>query len=367
MTRIHFACLCCVIAAVAPAAAQPLKWRPAAPVARLGAPVAADAPAEPARPVYRGKSDDGSRSRSSRFGEPVNDTFNNWNNQFNEWTQQGGRNKFQSDHAFDIFASPVTNPSLFEDPRALTELRPIFTYQTIPGSNPVFQGGNAFTYGTQARLALTDKWSVTLNKLGGASVNPGEFAPEQGGSGFQEIHVGPKWTFYRRPESNTALAAGAIFQIPTGSGSVYQDTGSLSIVPYLSGGFNLFRTSYGSFNFMNSLGYSLSIDNARSDFFYNSLHVDFDVGNAHKFYPLVELNWFHYTKSGNTRNFGQEGRDFGNFGSSGVSGRDYLSLAAGARYKFTERFQVGAAVEFPISSPRDFQDVRFTIDTIFRY
>ena len=31
----------------------------------------------------------------------------------------------QSDHGFDNFISPVTNPSLFEDPRALTEVRPI--------------------------------------------------------------------------------------------------------------------------------------------------------------------------------------------------------------------------------------------------
>ena len=40
-----------------------------------------------------------------------------------------GRCLFQSDHCFDYFASPVTNPFLFEDPRALTELKPLFIYQ----------------------------------------------------------------------------------------------------------------------------------------------------------------------------------------------------------------------------------------------
>src|SRR5262249_25617678 len=40
---------------------------------------------------------------------------------------------FQSDHCFDQFISPVTNPFLFEDPRSLTEVRPIFMYQRIPG------------------------------------------------------------------------------------------------------------------------------------------------------------------------------------------------------------------------------------------
>ena len=51
----------------------------------------------------------------------------------------GGRCAFQSDHCFDSFISPVTNPFLFEDPRSLTEVRPIFMIQgarqfpTFPG------------------------------------------------------------------------------------------------------------------------------------------------------------------------------------------------------------------------------------------
>ena len=37
-----------------------------------------------------------------------------------------GRNMFQSDPEFTYFASPVTNPFFFEDPRSLTEVRPIW-------------------------------------------------------------------------------------------------------------------------------------------------------------------------------------------------------------------------------------------------
>src|SRR5207248_5732234 len=64
----------------------------------------------------------------------------------------GGR--FQSDHAFDNFTcrgdliSPVSNPFFFEDPRALTEVRPIFIYQTAPSNSPL-RGGSSEFFGTQ--------------------------------------------------------------------------------------------------------------------------------------------------------------------------------------------------------------------------
>ena len=59
------------------------------------------------------------------------------------------RKPFQSDHNFDHFISPVSDPFYFEDPRALTELRPIFMFQSIPHNNPVFHGGNIEFFGTQ--------------------------------------------------------------------------------------------------------------------------------------------------------------------------------------------------------------------------
>src|SRR5262249_6424920 len=63
---------------------------------------------------------------------------------------EGNRALFQSDHAFDQFASPVSDPFFFEDPRALTEVRPIFIHQETPGSNYVFRGGDIEYFGTQA-------------------------------------------------------------------------------------------------------------------------------------------------------------------------------------------------------------------------
>ena len=53
------------------------------------------------------------------------------------YSSSGGNYSWlQSDHCFDDLGliSPVSNPFLFEDPRALTELRPIFMYQLSNGA-----------------------------------------------------------------------------------------------------------------------------------------------------------------------------------------------------------------------------------------
>jgi hypothetical protein len=279
----------------------------------------------------------------------------------------GGRALFQSDHCFDGFISPVTNPFLFEDPRALTEVRPIFIYQQAPDENYIFRGGAIEFFGLQARLALTDRWSFVLNELGyvHVQINDGPQYPDA--SSISEISLGPKFTFLRNDCSGTLGAVGLNFRIPAGTTKTFQGTGSLSLVPYLSMGQNFCRTSWGSFNALGTVGYSFATDNERTDYFYTSLHLDFDVANARIFYPLIELNWFHYTEGGTANNLGFEGADLANIGSAHVSGHDLLSLAVGARYKFNECIQAGFAAEFPISGRRDLLDYRLTFDMIFRY
>jgi hypothetical protein len=274
---------------------------------------------------------------------------------------------FESDHCFDYFASPVSNPFFAEDPRSLTEVRPIFLFQTIPNGNPLFKGGNTEFFGTQARVAITDEWSFVMNKLGGVSINPGGGSALPSETGFAEIWLGPKWTFLRNTETGTVLATGATFQIPAGSTRVSQDTGNLSIAPYISGAQNFGCTSYGSFNAMSTLGFSFATDKERTDYLFSSLHLDYDVGNRHFLYPLVELNWFYYTDNGRGLPASFEGQDLANFGSTSVSGRGNLSIATGVRYKFSECIQTGIALQFPLTHTSDFQSFRLGIDVIFRY
>lgn len=298
---------------------------------------------------------------SSNFGERFGQAFGDFTDDL------GRRGWFTSDHCFDNFASPVTNPFLAEDPRSVTELRPIFMFQTIPNENPAFRGGNAEWFGTQLRVAFTERFSLTINKFGAIAINPGDGAAEPGGFGFSEVHLGPKYTFLRNDASRFVGAGGLIFQIPAGRASVYQDTGSLSLVPYVSFGKNFWQTPFGSFNAINVTGYSFGTDRFRTDFFYNSFHLDFDWMERHRFYPLMEVNWFAYTNSGEQRALGTEGADLANIGSTGVGGKHNLLIAAGFRFKFSERNQVGIAAEFPVVSRRDLNNFRLTIDYIWRY
>jgi hypothetical protein len=279
------------------------------------------------------------------------------------------RKPFQSDHAFDGFISPETNPFLFEDPRSLTELRPVFIYQSIPKKNYAYNGGSIDFFGVQGRVALTDSISVVMSKLGGLWVHPGsEAIPEFAGdhSDFANIDLGPKWTFLRNERSGTLGALGVWFEIPTG-GSKIQDSDGLSIFPFLTMAQNFGRSSYGSFNAIGEIGYSFGVDNKPSDFFMTSLHLDYDIGNLHKIYPLLEMNWRYYTNNGSARVLGFEGGDLINYGATDISGRNNLSLAPGVRYKFNECVQMGTALEFPLVGTKDIQNFRWTFDLILRY
>jgi hypothetical protein len=278
-----------------------------------------------------------------------------------------GRAAFQSDHAFDTMISPLSSPFLSEDPRALTEVRPIFMMQGTPTRNPIFHGGDVEFFGLQARVAVTDRLSFVLNKTGWNWMevhNPTDGFENH--SGFSEIWLGPKYTFYRCESSGTVAAAGLTFQVPVGSTKVFQDTGYLTLEPYISAAQSI-QTPIGAFNLMNTTGYAFAVDSQRTDYFFTNFHIDYDVGCRHKIYPLAELNWTHYTSAGNAQALNFEGGDLFNFGSSGVSGQNLVTMALGARYKFTECFQTGLAYEFPVSGNHELTDYRITLDFIFRY
>lgn len=277
---------------------------------------------------------------------------------------------FLSDCAFDELGliSPVSNPFLFEDPRSLTELRPIFYYQTAPGSNPVFAGGSSEFFGLQARVAFTERWSLVINKLGFAAIQPkNNDAVYQDGAGFAELWLGPKWTFLRNEQTGTVAAVGLTFQVPVGSSKVFQNTGSLSLDPYITVAQNFGQSSYGSFNFVGAAGYSAGVDSDRSDYFHSSLHLDYDIARMHRWYPLLELNWFYYTNSGGNLDQSFEGMDLINFGAEQIAGRSMFTIAGGLRYKASNNFQIGVAAEAPLTAARDLTSFRLTVDMIFRY
>jgi hypothetical protein len=305
----------------------------------------------------RDRDRDPGRPPEARSSEKWGEKLEGWLGHKEDW--------FRSDHCFDGFISPVTNPFLFEDPRSLTEVRPIFLYQKIPGGQPDFGGGHITFFGTQARLAVTERLSFVIHKLGGQWFSSG--GPVDASSAFTELWLGPKYTFIRNETTGSLLAGGLQFQVPLGSGGGFQDTGSLSIVPYVSYGQNLFRESpWGSFNALLGAAYAFSVNHERSDYLSLSGHLDWDVRNWHRLYPLVEMNYYLYTNNGTSNPVGVEGRDLINFGGQ-AKGHGLLTMAFGSRFKIVEAAQLGAAVEFPIAGPRDLFQYRFTLDFILRY
>jgi hypothetical protein len=296
------------------------------------------------------------RRTAGAFGDRIRDIVG----ERGEW----GR----SDHAFDGFISPVTNPFLFEDPRSVTEARLIYMYQRIPGGQPDTGGGSVNYFGLQARVAITNRLSFTINKLGGTWFSPSNEFVIPDSAGFAEVWLGPKFTFIRNEETGSLLAGGLQFQLPVGSGSVYQNTGSLSIVPYATYGQKFFKDAgLGGVNTMVNAAYAFSTTSARSDYFSLSGHVDWDVMNWNHFFPLLELNYTLVTTDGTTRPLvGSEGRDMFNLGAA-AKGHGLLSGAIGARYKFNECIQMGVAYEIPLAGPRDFFNSRFVLDFILRY
>jgi hypothetical protein len=209
-----------------------------------------------------------------------------------------------------------------------------------------------------------------INEFGFVSLNPNNPMEDiDRHTGFAEMHLGPKWTFYRNDQNQTVAAGGLTFILPTGSNRVAQNTGNLGLDPYLTVAhtFGRLPSGYGSFNLMSTTGYTFGVDSQRSEFLHSSLHLDYNIANANKIYPLIELNWFHYTKAGRARDVNFEGVDMANFGASNLANKDFVSLAVGARYKFTENFQTGLTAEFPVSSNKQLTDFRVTWDFIFRY
>lgn len=278
-----------------------------------------------------------------------------------------GGSRFASDPDFPNFISPTSNPFLAEDPRKLTELRTIFFYQTIPNSQYLYRGGNLQTFSLQGRLGVTQNLSIVVHKLGLVVINPGGLSLLDNEAGITEIWLGPKYTFYRDCESGRIAAGGIIFQIPVGPQSIYQDTGNFGLAPYLTGAMKFGRSSFGQFTVLDTFGYNFGTGNQRSDFFYNTLHLDYDVANFGRFFPFIELNYFRYTSDGQARpNLFFEGRDLANVGAP-VNGRSYLSTAFGSRFKFGPGFEFGIVGEFPLNGTKDLLDFRFGVDFIFRF
>ena len=324
---------------------------------------------ESGRPSRSLWDDDEPKSRSKKDGEPGfgERLGTRIQEMMGGHSVDGDRKWFQSEQVLCDFISPLSNPFYFEDPRTLTEIRPIVMWQQIPSGQPSFRGGNAWFFGLQGRLAITDRFSLVVNKLGVQTFNPGDGSSLSNGASITELWFGPKYNFYRDADNHALISAGLQFQVPLGGGA-FQNTPGASIVPYVSAAKRLLFTELGTFNGMATTGFSFATKNERSNYFFSSAHLDFDIGNGHRFFPLMELNWFSYTRSGNANpGFPDEGRDLANFG-AGASGTNSLSGTLGMRWRsLNKRWEIGGGFEFPLFGQRGILQNRVTFDFIWKF
>jgi hypothetical protein len=261
----------------------------------------------------------------------------------------------QSDHQFDCFISPMTNPIFFEDPRALTEARPIFVHHKVPlaaGS------GSVNLYAVQLRARLSENVSLIATKDGYfTSTNPIV------DDGWADLAAGLKFNLVRNVEKQRLLSAGFTFEMPTGEASALQNNGDGELNLFTSWGMQLgcrahWISATGLRQPMNTTDESTSM--------YWSNHFDYRVRRG--LYLLTEGNWYNWTKSGVDGPIpGIEGLDVINLGSPNVTGNDIVTGAVGVKLKPNGHNEVGFAFEFPLTERRDILDNRITADWIIRY
>lgn len=272
-------------------------------------------------------------------------------------TEQGGFLKGlikPSNHCFDDFISPMTNPVFFEDPRNLTELRLIFLNHKTPAA---IGGGEARLYAAQMRLKISENASLIATKSGYIDSSTPLI-----NDGWADSAFGLKFNLRRNTELGRMLSAGFTFELASGEADALQGNGSGELNLFMTAGRRIGECSH----WISASGWRLPMDATdESQSVYWSNHWDRRIGS--KFYAVTELNWYHWTRSGKGGINGVEGLDLINLGSTGVAGNDIVTGAVGGKFKKSRHSEIGVAYEFPLTSRQDILDNRLTVDWIFRY
>lgn len=261
----------------------------------------------------------------------------------------------QSDHCFDDFISPMTNPLFFEDPRTLTEARFIFVNHNVPDA--VF-GGDVQYYALQIRAALTDNLSFIANK-DGFIVSDNVLIDD----GWADVALGLKYNLFKDTQTQSIISVGTTVDLPFGSTRSLQGNGDGEFHIFASAGTQLGE----QFHYVTGSGFRLPVDTqAESQVWYWSNHLDYQFADS-GLYLFGEANWYHWLQSGNAFGVPVEGIDLFNLGSAGVAGNDIVTGAIGVKYSPSPATEIGIAWELPLTDREDIMKDRFTFDWIIRY
>lgn len=267
----------------------------------------------------------------------------------------------QTDCGFDDFISPMINFVFFEDPRNITEIRPIFVSHQIPDA---LGGGSAQLYALQFRIALTDRLSVIAVKDGFIVDKTGGAVDTLLGDGWADVSAGLKYNFLKDPNSGTLASVGFTYEMPIGSSRALQKIGDGEFHFFITGGK---RLADGKAHLLSSLGYRLPVDSdIQTTSIHWSNHIDYKLND--KTYIFTECAWWHWTDSASGgAPLGIAGQDLFNLPSSNVSGNDLLTQSVGLKFKPRRNTEIGIAYEFPLTSFEDLIKDRVMVDFILRF
>jgi len=262
-----------------------------------------------------------------------------------------------SDHCFDRFISPISNPFFFEDPRSLTEVRGIFLGNTLPRG--ATQGGDIQVWAAQARGRITDRWSLIAPRIADMQINN---PPNGHPNGFMSAPIGVKYNFFRDVDSQFLASAGGTYFIP-GSNTVFQGFGNGDFHFFLTAGKQIF----GRGHWLSGTGFRIPANqNWGTQFWYWSNQWDYELPGH--IYPLMGVNWFHWMRSsGTAATTGITGLDLFNLPAGSVAGSNFATYVIGAKWKPSGHVEVGAGWEVPITQNHDLMGNRVYADLIFRY
>ncbi len=277
---------------------------------------------------------------------------------------------------FPNFIGFLSNPLQSIDPRAVTELWPLFGSAWASGKNNLLPSGNMQSYGAGLNLALTDRLSIGLNQGGYAVANfdvdrqtlRGRLGlpvreVDRGGQRMGWLNLGGfvQYTLIADVPRQFILTTGFRWEVPTGATQLFQGGANPAYLsPYVTVG-----KEFGNFHVLATSGYEFPAGTADSttNTFYFNLHLDRKIGWL---YPLVEFN-VAYRRSENDVSITSPRHgviDLGTFTSTGTT----VTAAVGANAVLVPgKLEIGAVYARPISSSGAFDTNGLLVKMIYRY
>ena len=276
---------------------------------------------------------------------------------------------------FPNFIGFMSNPIQSIDPRAVTEIVPMFGSAWVSANDPRLPSGNLQVYGPGLNVALSERLSVGLNQGGYAVArfsNDREQllaklglpvrALDRSGERDGWLNFGGyfQYTLIADVPNQFLLTAGLRWEAPSGSPQVFQGSGPAYLSPYVTAGKEL-----GFWHVLGTLGneFPAGSGDSTTNTFYTNLHIDRQIGWL---YPLVELNgsWRSSTANINVSTPRHGVIDLGTFSSTGNT----LTIAPGANAVLIPgKLEFGAVYIRPVTGQGRFDFNGMLVKMVYRY